>query len=387
MDTSDPLIEFDGNGVCNHCKNFDHVVAQGLWRPDQSGADHIQAWVTRVKQEQAGQRYDCILGLSGGADSSYLAVAAHRLGLRCLAVHVDGGWNSEIAVRNIELLVKHLKMDLVTHIVDWREMRDLQVAFLRAGVANQDIPQDHIFFSILYKTARKFGIRFQLQGRNYASESVLPVSWGYGAMDGVHLKAIHAKFGERKLKRYHVMTLMEYVDYHVGLPWRRQLEIFDPLNYMPYDARAARLELSRDFGWTDYGQKHWESHWTKFFQSFYLPRKFGFDKRRAHLSSLVLAGSLDRQTALRELQLPPYDENDIWRDSDFVRRKLELAEDEWDQILSGPPQLHESYSNDAVRIAKFMTLAILARRVTVQKILRYIARRLGLFRQPEPAQR
>lgn len=379
MDTSDPLIDFDDHGVCNHCRQLARTKQTGQWQPNESGAAHVADWVKRVQSAQCQERYDCIIGLSGGADSSYLAVVARRLGLRCLAVHVDGGWNSEVAVRNIELLVKALNMDLVTHIVDWEEMRDLQVAFLKAGVPNQDIPQDHIFFSILYQTARKYRIPFQLQGRNYSSESVLPKAWGAGAMDGTHLRAIHSRFGKRKLKKYRVMSTLEYVDYFVGLPGRKQLEIFDPLNFMPYDPRVARSELAKDFGWTDYGQKHWESHWTKFFQSYYLPKKFGYDKRRAHLSSLILAGTLDRPSALKELEQPSFDESDIQRDSDFVRRKLELSEDEWKLVLMDLPHSHAEYPDGAKPIHRAMTAALLVRELTVRKAYDYAMRRISSF--------
>lgn len=377
MDTSDPGIVFH-DGICNHCKSFDHVIESGLWQPNELGSARLASWVDKVKKAQRKERYDCIIGLSGGVDSSYLAVVAHKLGLRCLAVHVDAGWNSEIAVRNIEVLVKGLKMDLVTHVVDWEEMRNLQVAFLKSGVPNQDIPQDHAFFSALYQTARKWGIRFQLQGRNFVSESVLPKSWGYNAMDGIHLRAINDAFGKQPLRRYHVMSVLEYADYFVGLPWRSEFEVFDPLNWMPYDPRKARVELHKDYGWTDYGQKHWESHWTKFFQSYYLPTRFGFDKRRAHLASLVLSGSIERNEALAELQQPAFDERRIVRDLEFVRRKLELDVGEWSRILTSPVHLHEEYKTGASRIDKAMRAAFFARPASWRKIARSAMRKAGL---------
>jgi N-acetyl sugar amidotransferase len=363
MDTSDPLITFDDVGVCNHCKAHDDLVRHRQWMPGETGQVHLEAWIARIKHDQAHRRYDCIIGLSGGVDSSFLAVVAKRLGLRCLAVHVDAGWNSEIAVSNIEQLLRRLDMDLVTKVVDWEEMRDLQVAFLKARVPNQDIPQDHCFFSFLYQESRKWGIRYQLQGRNYASESVLPSAWGYSAMDGIHLKAIHARFGRRRLRQYRVMSTLQYVDYFAGLPWRTKLEIVDPLNFMDYDPKAARIELMRGFGWRDYGEKHWESHWTKFFQTYYLPKRFGFDKRRAHLASLVLTGTLKREAALRELQRPPYDEDTIDRDIAFVCRKLGLGADEWEEIMAAPIQQHSAYPSGARTIDRGMQVAALARRV------------------------
>lgn len=359
MDTSDPLIEFDSAGVCNHCRTVDAIKSDGRWMPDARGARHLEAWVQRIKRMQASAEYDCIIGMSGGVDSSYLAVVAHRLGLRCLAVHVDAGWNSEIAVGNIERILRALNMDLVTHIVDWEEMQDLQVAFLRSGVPNQDIPQDHIFFSFLYTEARKRKINFQLQGRNYASESVLPRSWGYSAMDGIHLKRVHRLFGSRPLKRYKVMSVLDYVDYFAGLPWRSQLEIVDPLNFIPYDPASARVELQRDFGWRDYGEKHWESHWTRFFQSYLLPVKFGCDKRRAHMSSLILSGALTRANALRHLQKPSYDPDTVWQDQEFVRRKLGIDAAEWKSLMEMPPKAHIDYDTGEKQLQAAMRAALM----------------------------
>ncbi|MHB2168620.1 N-acetyl sugar amidotransferase [Alsobacter sp. R-9] len=382
MDSSDPLITFDEAGVCNHCHNLDDVKRRGQWMTGEEGARHIRQWVDRIKRVQAGQRYDCIIGLSGGVDSSYLAVKAKELGLRCLAVHVDAGWNSEIAVGNIERLLRTLDMDLVTKVVDWDEMRDLQVAFLKAGVPNQDIPQDHSFFSFLYGEARKWKINFQLQGRNYASESVLPKAWGYSAMDGVHLRAIHARFGTRPLKHYRVMSTAEYVDYFAGIPTRPRIEIVDLLNFMEYDPKQARVVLAENFGWRDYGEKHWESHWTKFFQSYYLPRRFGFDKRRAHLASLVLAGAVSRDQALRELQKPPFDEERIDRDIEFVRRKLRLSTVEWDAIMNGPTHPHTDYPTGERRIARSMKMAMLVREMTPATVARVVRKRLDRLKRP-----
>jgi N-acetyl sugar amidotransferase len=361
MDTTDPAIAFDAAGVCNHCRRVEALKASAHWMPDERGAEHIRHWVARIKREQRRARYDCIIGLSGGCDSSYLALVAHRLGLRCLALHVDGGWNSELAVKNIERIVKRLGLDLVTHVVRWDEMRDLQVAFLRSGVPNQDIPQDHVFFSVLYAEAKRHRIRFSLQGRNYASESVLPTGWGYGAMDGHHLRAIHRRFGSGRLRRFRVLSLLEHVDLFVGLPWSRSIEVVDFLNFMPYDPRVARRELAAALGWEDYGDKHCESRWTKFFQQYYLPKRFDFDKRKAHLSSLILSGQLARQQALNELQRPPYDEDSIADDANFIRKKLRLGEPEWRAILDLPPRRHFDYPNRAKAIARATQAALVLR--------------------------
>lgn len=374
MDTSDPDIVFDAAGVCNHCHNLDAVVRSGLWLNGEQGRQHITNWVERIKRVQKDAEYDCIIGLSGGVDSSYLAVIAHRLGLRCLAVHVDAGWNSEIAVGNIEQLLRRLNMDLVTKVVDWDEIRELQVAFLKSRVPNQDIPQDHSFFAFLYSEARKRRINFQLQGRNYASESVLPKAWGYSAMDGIHLRAVNAMFGRRQLRKYRVLSTTEYVDYFAGLPGRPVLEIVDFLNFLDYDPTTARIELERNYGWRDYGQKHWESHWTKFFQGYYLPQRFGYDKRRAHLSSLILAGKLSRQEALGELQKPSYDIGTIDREMEFIRRKLRLSPLEWHDILEGPTAAHSDYPTGQKKLHRAMQGAMLARELS-PRLIATIARK------------
>lgn len=378
MDTSDPEIMFDASGVCNHCRGVEALAHSEHWQPDERGAEKIRHWIERIKREQRHAHYDCIIGLSGGCDSSYLAVMAHRLGLRCLAMHVDAGWNSERAVRNIERIVKGLNMDLVTHVVDWDEMRDLQVAFLKSAVPNQDIPQDHIFFSVLYQQARKHRIRFSLQGRNYASESILPRAWGYGAMDGYHLRAIHRRFGARSLRRFRVMSMLEYLDYVVGLPGSHAIEVVDLLNFMPYDARAARAFLKAEIGWDDYGDKHCESRWTKFFQQYYLPTKFGYDKRKAHLSSLILASQLTRDEALRELQRLPYDEEAIAEDAAFIRRKLRLSDAEWATTMALLPRSHFDYPNHALRIERITRAARNLRKLTQpRRVLGAAMRRIG----------
>ncbi len=383
MDTSDPEIVFDEAGVCNHCRRVAILAASADWMPDQRGAVRIAAWVERIRAAQRHAAYDCIIGLSGGCDSSYLALVAHRLGLRCLAVHVDAGWNSELAVKNIERIVKQLNLDLVTHVADWEELRDLQVAFLKSAVPNQDIPQDHVFFAVLYREARNHRIRFSLQGRNYASESVLPTAWGYNAMDGHHLRAIHRRFGALRLRRYPILGLVEYVDYAVGLPWSRNLEVADFLNFLPYDPRHARTELHEAIGWTDYGDKHCESRWTKFFQQYYLPMKFGYDKRRAHLSSLILAGQLSRDRALAELQRPPYDEETIADDALFIRKKLRLSETEWEGVMALPPRAHADYPNRAVALRRAVGISDRAVALRPRRLIRAVARRLGVS-SPQP---
>jgi N-acetyl sugar amidotransferase len=276
MDTTDPEITFDMQGVCNHCHGFDERAPRE-WFPNAEGRKRWEALVAQIKASGKGQEYDCILGLSGGLDSSYLAIKVHEWGLRPLVMHVDAGWNSELAVANIEAVVKYCGYDLHTHVVDWEDMRDLHLAYLRAAVANQDVPQDHIFFSSLYHFATSNGVRYILSGGNLATEGIFPNSWHGSAMDSINLKAIHKKYGDRKLRGYKTIS---FLDCYVLYPLVKKMRTLRPLNYMPYDKAAALKELEEIVGYKPYPRKHGESLFTKLFQNYYLPKKFGMDKRR-----------------------------------------------------------------------------------------------------------
>ncbi len=339
MDTSDPEIEFDAEGQCSHCRYFDTVVRQH-WFPNEEGRRRLERLVADIKREDAGKTYDCVLGLSGGVDSSYLALAATRWGLRPLVVHVDAGWNRDVGMSNIERIVKALKLDLVTLVVDWEEMRDLQVAYFRAGVENLDTPQDHAIIAGLLRTAMRHGIRTVLSGANYSTESVLPTAWGHDAMDLRQLKAIHRRFGSRALRSYPTLNFFQY---RIWLPYVKKLRVIDMLNYMPYDRHAAIEELRREVGFREYGDKHFESQFTKFFQGYYLPARFGYDKRRAHLASMVLSGHMSRAEALEVLARATYPAEALREDRAFILKKLEMSEAEFDAILAGPPKSFRDY--------------------------------------------
>lgn len=339
MDTTDPDITFDERGVCSHCRHFDGTIHQH-WRPNEQGRAHLEGVMRQIREHSKGKRYDSIIGLSGGVDSSYLAVVAKGLGLNPLAVHVDTGWNRDVGISNIERIVKALSLDLVTHVVDWEEMRDLQVAYLRSGVENQDTPQDHAIFAALYRFAMSNGIRYVLSGSNYATESVLPIAWGHDAMDLRQLKAIHHQFGERPLRTYPTINFFQYRFY---LPYVKRMRVVDILNYLPYDRRQAIETLEKDVGFRDYGKKHYESQFTKFFQGYYLPVKFGFDKRKAHLSSQILSGQLARDAALRELAAESYPQEELAADRAFVTKKLGLSEAEFSAIMAAPNRSWRDY--------------------------------------------
>lgn len=351
MDTSDPQIVFDEDGVCNHCRYFDDVV-KPRWFPNDEGGRRLDAIVQRIKQEGAGKRYDCIIGLSGGADSSYLALKVHDLGLRPLVLHVDAGWNSELAVRNIEVLLKHCGWDLETVVIDWEQMRDLQIAYLTSGVSNQDVPQDHAFFAALYRYAIKNKIHYVLMGGNIATESIFPHSWHHSAMDLRNLRAIHRRFGSVPLRTFPTISFWEY---YFWFPFVKRLKVIRPLNYMPYTSRSAIRELEA-LGWRNYGRKHGESVFTRFFQNHYLVMRYGYDSRRPHLSSLVLAGEITRDEALAELAEPLYSEDELNADRTYIRKKLRLSEEEWQTYLHAPRHRATEFPSNE-RLYRLMKLA------------------------------
>lgn len=342
MDTSDPEISFDADGVCSHCRNFERNI-KPHWFPDEEGARRLDALVKAIRNAGRRREYDCIIGLSGGVDSSYLAYQAKQHGLRPLAVHVDAGWNSELAVKNIENLVKTLDIDLFTHVVDWDEMRDLQLAFFRAGVANLDVPQDHAFTAAVFAYAARNNIRYVLSGGNYATESILPRAWGYNAMDLRHLTAIHKRYGKVRLRTFPKVNFFQYYVYYPRILGMRTVR---PLNLMPYNKAAAMRILEDQVGWRYYGGKHYESRFTKFFQAHYLPTKFGYDKRRAHLSSLIVSGQMTREEALDELAKPLYSSLELQEDKLFFIKKLGITETEYASVMAQPAKTYLDYPSN-----------------------------------------
>ena len=341
MDSSDPAISFNTQGICNHCREFDEVTSKG-WFPNEEGARRLAVMVDQMKADGKGKPYDCILGLSGGVDSSYLALKVHERGLRPLVVHVDAGWNSELAVANIEKIVKFCDFDLHTHVVDWEEMRDLQLAFLRSGIANQDVPQDHIFCASTYHYATKHGIKYVLSGDNLATESIYPRAWTGSAMDAINLHAIHRKFGQRRLKDYRTVS---FFDYYLWYPFVKQLRTVRPLNYMPYDKKMATAELEQKIGWRAYGRKHGESIFTKFFQNYYLPTRFEYDKRRPHFSSLIVSGQMSRDEAMEKLAEPLYSPNELEIDIAYLCKKLGIGRNDFEEFIMAPRHSCLEYPN------------------------------------------
>ncbi len=333
----DPAISFDEKGVCNYCQDYaateNHVVIKG-----QAAKEKLEESIHKIKKSGEGKPYDSIMGLSGGVDSSYLALKASQMGLRPLAVHFDNGWNSELAVKNIENIVRKLNIDLHTLVVDWEEFRDLQLAFLRASVVDIEMVTDHAIIAALYRLAIKLDIKFILSGTNYVTEAILPPHWIHKKADYIHLKALQKQFVGTPFRTYPVFDLKTRVQADL-----KKIQSVSLLNYMDYNRDQAKEELKLQLGWRDYGGKHYESVFTRFYQGYILPRKFGIDKRKAHLSNLICSGQLTREQALAELAQPIYDEALLRSDFDFVIKKLGISNAEFEAIMKLPARSHSDF--------------------------------------------
>lgn len=341
MDTSDSLITFDEKGECNHCKRFDEEILP-YWKT--FSKDWLDRKISAIKEECKNNPYDVIIGLSGGLDSSYLLhYMKTHYDLRILAVHIDAGWNTEIANANIQKLVKKLGIKLHTIVIDWEEMRDLQVAFLKSGVANADVPQDMAFFAGTYQYATKNQVKYVMQGHNFATESILPQSWEHNAMDSWQLRDIHAKFGKIPLVKFPVVS---FFDYNILYPHILKMKVLRPLNNIPYSKEIALKALCKEYDWESYGDKHCESVWTKFHQRYFLPTKFGYDKRRPHYSSLILSGEMTRELALEKLTMPPYNQESLKEDLEYICQKLNLTQNDWEEIMKIPNKSYKEYKNN-----------------------------------------
>ncbi len=342
MDTSDPWITFNEDGVCNHCQAYDVNLQKIGTAADRQRK--LEQMVDQLKIRGKGKDYDCIMGLSGGVDSSYLAwFVVKKLGLRPLVVHVDTGWNSELAVNNIQNIVQRLNLDMHTLVIDWPEIRDLQRAYFLSGIANLDVPQDHAFIASLFSEARKYGIKDILNGGNMQTESILPNAWGYDASDSVSLKAIHHKFGTIKLKSYPTINIFEKLLYY---PFFLGMRVHRPLEWIDYNKNDAKTLLKQELGWRDYGGKHYESVFTKFFQAHYLPTKFGYDKRLAHYSSLIVSGQMTREEAYIELQKPLYDQQELEADKLFWIKKLGITAADYERVMAEKPSFYTDFNNN-----------------------------------------
>ncbi|WP_066269216.1 N-acetyl sugar amidotransferase [Hydrogenophaga palleronii] len=344
MDTSDPNITFDGRGRCDYCGNFNATI-QPNWDTDAGGEQTLAQLAERIKADGQGKDFDCIIGLSGGLDSSYAAyIAKEKMGLRPLLFHVDAGWNTDQAVGNIEKLVDGLGLELFTEVINWEEMKDLQTAFLRSGIPDQDLPQDGAFFSGLYKFARQYKVKHIITGSNFSTECCRePEEWGgYLGIDTTLFNDIHRQFGQRPLESFPLTDILVYKLYYQKI---LGMKVHHPLNLVPYVKKDAEDELNQRFGWQRFQHKHHESRFTRFYEDYWLPRRFGFHKRRAHFSSLIMTGQMTREAALERIASPEMDEHFLKQEFEYVAHKLDLTVDELQQIFEGPKKTYRDYRN------------------------------------------
>lgn len=343
MDTSDPNIRFDENGVCDHCHDFETSVKPN-WHTDERGRTELEKIIDEIKKSGKGRDFDCLLGLSGGVDSSYmLHMAVKEFGLRPLVFHVDGGWNSELAVHNINVMIDKLGLDLYTEVINWEEMRDFQLAFFKSGVPHLDIPQDHAFIATLYQFAEKYKIKYILNGGNLSTECVqYPMEWFYYGTDMKQIKDIIRRFGTIKMDTYPFSSVLRHKVY---LKYLKGVRVVKPLNNIPFYKNDALLFLQKEYGWKPYPQKHFESRFTKFYEGYWLYERFGYDTRRVQLSSLILTGQMTRDEALEILKNAPYDKNKIGDEFNYIATKLGISSDELRSYFNMPKKYYWDYKN------------------------------------------
>lgn len=344
MDTSDPNIVFNEKGESDYYTNYIENIVPN-WHTDERGYEELMKIADKIKKTSRNKDFDCIIGLSGGLDSSYAAyVAKEIMGIRPLIFHVDAGWNTDKAVGNIEKLINGLNLDLYTEVINWEEMKDLQVAFLKSQISDQDLPQDYAFFSGLYKFARKNNINYVLTGGNFSTECCRePEEWGgFPGIDVKLVKDIHGKFGKRPLKTFPLVDILSYKIYY---KYVYGMEVFKPLNLVPYIKADAEQLLQDKYSWEPFQHKHHESRFTRFYEDYWLPRKFGYEKRRAHFSSLILTGQMTREEALDRISRPELSEEFLQKEFEYVANKLDLTKGELQQIFEGPNKTFHDYKN------------------------------------------
>lgn len=343
MDTTDPNIQFDENGICSHCHEFKDVV-EPSWHPDDYGHKELSVIMNKIKKHGKGRDFDCLLGLSGGVDSSYmLHMAVKEFGLRPLVFHVDGGWNSELAVHNINVMIDKLGLDLYTEVINWEEMKDFQLAYLKSGLPNIDIPQDHAFVATLYKFADKYNIKYILNGGNISTECVqLPMRYFYWGTDMKEINDIRKRFGTSKMETYPFSSVFRHKIY---LRYFKGVKVVKPLNRMPYIKKDALLLLEKEYGWKPYPQKHFESRFTNFYEGYWLPERFSWDNRRPQLSSLIMTGQMTRQEALQIIEKPAYDPEKINEEFKYIATKLGISTEELSGYFTMPKKFYWDYKN------------------------------------------
>lgn len=356
LDTNDdPSIKFDDQGVCNHCHEYDNVASQYSFS-DEERKRKLDEIITEIKENGKQKKYDCILGVSGGVDSTYLAYLAKQYDLRPLVVHFDNGWNSELAVKNIENILNKLGFDLYTYVVDWEEFKDLQLSYIKASVIDWEVPTDHGFIALLKDLSNKYNIQYVLSGHNIATEAVLPKNMRWNKLDVANIKAIHKKYGTIKLKTFPLLGFYKNLYYF----FTNKAKWISLLNYVNYNKKEVKEFIQKELEWIDYGGKHYESIFTRFYQGYVLPEKFKVDKRKAHLSNLVCSGQITREEALEEIKKPPYDTVQLKIDKEFVIKKLDLTDQQFEEYMKQPNRSHlefDSYETGLyIKYQKFISL-------------------------------
>ncbi|MBI1838606.1 MAG: N-acetyl sugar amidotransferase [Flavobacteriia bacterium] len=351
-----PEIKFDIEGVCDICHIYDDLQAKTVFKNDE-GEKKLKSLLSKIKETGKNKQYDCILGVSGGVDSSYLASLAKEWGLKPLILHVDNGWNSELATKNIENILKVLNYDLYTHVINWEEMKDMQLSFLKASVVDIDLPFDNAFMAILYQIAKKYKIKYILSGHNTVTEGWMPPNFTHYKLDTINLKAIHNQFSDLKTKSFPLISPFKLWFYNKLY----KVKFVSPLDFVEYNKAEVKKKLIEHLGWKDYGGKHYENLFTKFYQGYILPEKFKIDKRKAHLSTLICSKQISKKEALEEIQLPAYLESELEQDKEFFRKKMGLEAAEFEQIMREPIKRHTdypSYINMINRLRKIKYLFI-----------------------------
>ncbi len=345
MDTTDPEIRFDEQGICNHCTGFlkrrDEVKAL-----KKSGEEHLSEIVQQIKQAGKNNKYDVLLGISGGVDSCYVAYLLKNLGIRTLLVHMDNGWNSDDATLNIKNIAKKLGFDYESYVLDWEEFKDIQLAFLKASVVEAETPTDVAIQGALHNVAAQNGIKYIISGGNLATEGILPKMWHYNAKDTKYFNHIQKTFGTRKASKFPNFGFGTEMYYKLI----KGIKIIYLLNYVDYNKDAAKKLLEEELGWRNYGGKHHESHFTKFVQSYLLPKKFNLDYRKATLSSQICTGEKTRAEAIEELKLPSFNAEDMERVKEYIAKKLSISKDELNKIIELPGKYYYEYPNDEKRL-------------------------------------
>lgn len=359
---NDPDILFDGNGICNHCLQFDR--AYNKLPKDQEKLEALEGIIDKIKKEGRNKKYDCLLGVSGGVDSSYLAYLCKTYDLRPLIIHFDNGWNSELAVVNIQNLLSKLGFDFQTHVINWEEFKELQLAYFKAGVVDLEFPTDHAIMASMFRIANKYRIKYVLSGHNIVTEGTyLPKSWVHSKLDYLNLKDIHRTYGHLKLKTYPHLSFLKKMYYNFVV----KFEYVQLLNFVDFNKEEVKKKLIEELSWRDYGGKHYESIFTRFYQGYILPNKFNIDKRQFHYSCLIQSGQMTKEQALSLMKDPIYDYELLVNDKEFVLKKLNFTTDKFEAYMNSPKRKHNDFKTEDQLWSRYFRLIKLIKKIVFWK--------------------